>query len=77
MYRATEAQRPLLIARDGCFACGTHPDICDAHRCGPDDRVGRHFTGNLVNSCKCLTARAALRSAKLQPLFTPDSSPLR
>ena len=33
---ATEAQRQLLIARDGgCFACDAHPGICDVHHVQP------------------------------------------
>ncbi len=30
--RPSDAQRQMLIARDGgCFACGTDPDLCDIH----------------------------------------------
>ena len=50
--RATEAQRQLLIARDGgCFACGAHPDICDAHHVRPVSEGGATSLDNLVLAC--------------------------
>ena len=50
--RATEAQRQLLIARDGgCFACGAHPDICDAHHVRPVSEGGPTSLDNLVLAC--------------------------
>ncbi len=50
--RATEAQRQLLIARDGgCFACGAHPDICDAHHVRPVSQGGATSLDNLVLAC--------------------------
>ena len=50
--RATEAQRQLLIARDGgCFACGAHPDICDAHHVEPVSEGGATSLDNMVLAC--------------------------
>ena len=50
--RATEAQRQLLIARDGgCFACGAHPDICDAHHVRPVSQGGATSLDNMVLAC--------------------------
>ena len=50
--RATEAQRQLLIARDGgCFACGAHPDICDAHHVRPVSQGGATSIDNMVLAC--------------------------
>ncbi len=50
--RATEAQRQLLIARDGgCFACGAHPDICDAHHVRPVSEGGATSLDNMVLAC--------------------------
>ena len=50
--RATEAQRQLLIARDGgCFACGVHPDICDAHHVRPVSQGGVTSLDNMVLAC--------------------------
>ncbi len=50
--RATEAQRQLLIARDGgCFACGAHPDICDAHHVKPVSQGGATSIDNMVLAC--------------------------
>ena len=50
--RATDAQRQLLIARDGgCFACGAHPDICDAHHVRPVSEGGETSLKNLVLAC--------------------------
>ena len=50
--RATEAQRQLLIARDGgCFACGAHPDICDAHHVRPVSEGGPTSLDNMVLAC--------------------------
>ena len=50
--RATEAQRQLLIARDGgCFACGAHPDICDAHHVRPVSQGGPTSLDNMVLAC--------------------------
>ena len=50
--RATEAQRQMLIARDGgCFACGTDPDICDIHHVRPVSQGGPTKLDNLVLAC--------------------------
>ncbi|MCY4665061.1 MAG: HNH endonuclease signature motif containing protein, partial [Acidimicrobiaceae bacterium] len=50
--RATKAQRQLLIARDGgCFACGAHPDICDAHHMRPVSQGGATSIDNMVLAC--------------------------
>jgi len=50
--RATEAQRQMLIARDGgCFACGTDPDLCDVHHVEPVSRGGPTSLDNLVLAC--------------------------
>ena len=50
--RATDAQRQLLIARDGgCFACGAHPDICDAHHVRPVSAGGATSLDNMVLAC--------------------------
>ena len=50
--RATEAQRQLLIARDGgCFVCGAHPDICDAHHVRPVSEGGPTSIDNMVLAC--------------------------
>ena len=50
--RATKAQRQLLIARDGgCFACGAHPDICDAHHVKPVSEGGATSIDNMVLAC--------------------------
>ena len=50
--RATEAQRQLLIARDGgCFACGAHPDMCDAHHVRPVSQGGATSLDNMVLAC--------------------------
>ena len=50
--RATEAQRQMLIARDGgCFACGAHPDICDAHHVRPVSEGGPTSLDNMVLAC--------------------------
>ncbi len=50
--RATEAQRQLLIARDGgCFACGAHPDVCDAHHVRPVSEGGPTSLDNMVLAC--------------------------
>ena len=50
--RATKAQRQLLIARDGgCFACGAHPDICDAHHVKPVSQGGATSIDNMVLAC--------------------------
>ena len=50
--RATKAQRQLLIARDGgCFACGAHPDICDAHHVRPVSQGGATSIDNMVLAC--------------------------
>ena len=50
--RATDAQRQLLIARDGgCFACGAHPDICDAHHVRPVSEGGATSIDNMVLAC--------------------------
>ena len=50
--RATDAQRQLLIARDGgCFACGAHPDICDAHHVRPVSEGGATSLDNMVLAC--------------------------
>jgi hypothetical protein len=50
--RATEAQRQLLIARDGgCFACGARPDICDAHHVRPVSEGGATSIDNMVLAC--------------------------
>jgi hypothetical protein len=50
--RATEAQRQLLIARDGgCFACDAHPDICDAHHVRPVSEGGATSIDNMVLAC--------------------------
>ncbi|MYH42208.1 MAG: DUF222 domain-containing protein [Acidimicrobiaceae bacterium] len=50
--RATKAQRQLLIARDGgCFACGAHPDICDAHHVRPVSQGGATSLDNMVLAC--------------------------
>ena len=50
--RATEAQRQLLIARDGgCFACGAHPDMCDAHHLRPVSQGGATSLDNMVLAC--------------------------
>ena len=50
--RATEAQRQMLIARDGgCFACGTDPDMCDIHHVEPVSQGGPTSLDNLVLAC--------------------------
>ena len=50
--RATEAQRQMLIARDGgCFACGTDPGICDVHHVRPVSQGGPTKLDNLVLAC--------------------------
>ena len=50
--RATKAQRQLLIARDGgCFACGAHPDVCDAHHVRPVSQGGATSLDNMVLAC--------------------------
>ena len=50
--RATKAQRQLLVARDGgCFACGAHPDICDAHHVRPVSQGGATSIDNMVLAC--------------------------
>ena len=50
--RATKAQRQLLIARDGgCFACGAHPDVCDAHHVKPVSQGGATSLDNMVLAC--------------------------
>ena len=50
--RATDAQRQLLVARDGgCFACGAHPDICDAHHVRPVSEGGPTSIDNMVLAC--------------------------
>ena len=50
--RATDAQRQLLIARDGgCFACGAHPDMCDAHHVRPVSQGGATSLDNMVLAC--------------------------
>ena len=50
--RATEAQRQMLIARDGgCFACGTDPDLCDIHHVEPVSQGGPTNLDNLVLAC--------------------------
>ena len=50
--RATEAQRQLLITRDGgCFACGAHPDICDSHHVRPVSEGGPTSIDNMVLAC--------------------------
>ena len=49
---ATEAQRQLLIARDGgCFACGAHPDMCQAHHVKPVSQGGATSIDNMVLAC--------------------------
>ena len=49
---ATEAQRQMLIARDGgCFACGTDPDMCDIHHVEPVSQGGPTSLDNLVLAC--------------------------
>ena len=49
---ATEAQRQLLIARDGgCFACQAHPDMCQAHHVRPVSRGGATSIDNMVLAC--------------------------
>ena len=50
--RATEAQRQMLIARDGgCFACGTDVDMCDIHHVEPVSQGGPTSLDNLVLAC--------------------------
>ena len=50
--RATDAQRQMLIARDGgCFACGADPDICDVHHVRPVSQGGPTKLDNLVLAC--------------------------
>ena len=49
---ATEAQRQMLIARDGgCFACGAHPDVCQAHHVTPVSQGGATSIDNMVLAC--------------------------
>ena len=49
---ATEAQRQMLIARDGgCFACGAHPDVCQAHHVKPVSEGGATSIDNMVLAC--------------------------
>ena len=49
---ATEAQRQMLIARDGgCFACGAHPDLCQAHHVKPVSEGGATSIDNMVLAC--------------------------
>ena len=49
---ATDAQRQLLIARDGgCFGCGAHPGVCDAHHVTPVSQGGTTKLDNLVLAC--------------------------
>ena len=54
---ATEAQRQMLIARDGgCFACGVHPDLCDVHHVRAVSQGGSTSLDNLVLACwRCHT----------------------
>ena len=50
--RPTEAQRQMLIARNGgCFACGANPDICDVHHVQPVAQGGPTELDNLVFAC--------------------------
>ncbi|MDE0160911.1 MAG: DUF222 domain-containing protein [Acidimicrobiaceae bacterium] len=50
--RPTDAQRQMLIARDGgCFACGTDPDLCDIHHVEPVAQGGPTSVDNLVLAC--------------------------
>ena len=50
--RPTDAQRQMLIARDGgCFACGTDPDLCDIHHVEPVSQGGPTSLDNLVLAC--------------------------
>ena len=49
---ATEAQRQLLIARDGgCFACQAHPDMCQAHHVRPVSQGSATSIDNMVLAC--------------------------
>ena len=49
---ATEGQRQLLIARGGgCFACGAHPDMCQAHHVKPVSQGGATSIDNMVLAC--------------------------
>ena len=49
---ATEAQRQMLIARDGgCFACGAHPDMCQAHHVKAVSQGGATSIDNMVLAC--------------------------
>ena len=49
---ATDAQRQLLIARDGgCFGCDAHPGVCDAHHVRPVSQGGPTKIDNLVLAC--------------------------
>ena len=49
---ATDAQRQMLIARDGgCFACDAHPGVCDAHHVTPVSLGGPTKLDNLVLAC--------------------------
>ena len=49
---ATEAQRQMLIARDGgCFACQAHPDLCQAHHVRPVSQGGATSIDNMVLAC--------------------------
>ena len=49
---ATDSQRQMLIARDkGCFGCGAHPGVCDAHHVNPVSQGGTTSLDNLVLAC--------------------------
>ena len=49
---ATDAQRQILIARDGgCFGCDAHPGVCDAHHVTPVSQGGPTKIDNLVLAC--------------------------
>ena len=49
---ATNSQRQMLIARDkGCFGCGAHPGVCDAHHVNPVSQGGTTSLDNLVLAC--------------------------
>ena len=42
----------MLIARDGgCFACGAHPDVCQAHHVTPVSQGGATSIDNMVLAC--------------------------
>ncbi len=49
---ATEAQRQILLARDGgCFHCKSHPTLCQIHHIRPVSQGGSTRLDNMVPVC--------------------------